>query len=148
MPGRSAQPREEVAKVVQRLRMDELAERLVDQGDVRFAEQMVDVLRRAKDDPVERQLEQISRRPERARPSSRAARPSSSAWSSCTSSIGPPADSSVTIAANSRGAREKLCAIETVRRTAEHPVEDRVDVLEMIVEVEQRLELGRRTGAR
>ena len=57
-PGRSAQPREEIAQVVQRLRVDELAERLVDQGDVRLAEQMMDVFRRAQHDPVERQLEQ------------------------------------------------------------------------------------------
>ena len=43
-------------------RVDELAERLVDQGDVGFAEQMVDVLRRPKDDPVKRQLKQIGAR--------------------------------------------------------------------------------------
>ena len=41
------------------LRMDGFAERLVDQGDVRSAEQPVDVLRCPKHDPVERQLEQI-----------------------------------------------------------------------------------------
>ena len=51
-----------IAQVVQRLALDELAERLLDQGDVRFAEQLVDILGGALDDPVERQLDQEARR--------------------------------------------------------------------------------------
>ena len=38
---------------------DEAAKRLFDESNVRFAQQMMDVLRCAQDDPVERQLEQI-----------------------------------------------------------------------------------------
>ena len=53
-PRRSAEAREQVAQVMQRLGLDEAAERLVDQGDVRLPEQMVDIFRRAQDDPVER----------------------------------------------------------------------------------------------
>ena len=69
--------------------MDELAERLIDQGDVGFAEQMMDVFRRAQDDPVERQLEQIAARLDCARSSSRRGSAVISHGSSCTSSIGP-----------------------------------------------------------
>ena len=58
--GRSAQPREQVAEIVQRLRVDELAERFADQGHVRAVQQMMDVLRSAKHQPVERKLEQIA----------------------------------------------------------------------------------------
>jgi hypothetical protein len=39
--------------------MSEPPERFIDQGDVRFAEQMMDILRRSKHDPVERQFEEI-----------------------------------------------------------------------------------------
>ena len=45
--------REEIPEIVERLGMDELAEWLVDERDVRFAEQVMNVLGRPKDDPVE-----------------------------------------------------------------------------------------------
>src|SRR5438270_6367805 len=45
------------------------------------------------------------------------------------------------IAAYSFSAREKLCGMKRLGGMAEHPVEDRVDVLEMIAEVEQLFEL-------
>src|SRR5438067_8397915 len=52
-PSGAAEPGKEVAEVVKRLGVDELAERLVDQGDVRLAQQVMDVLGRAQHDPVE-----------------------------------------------------------------------------------------------
>ena len=58
-PGRAAEPREKVAQIVQRLRVDEAPDRLLDQRDMRFAEELIDIFRRPADDPVERQLEQI-----------------------------------------------------------------------------------------
>ena len=89
--------------------MDEPAERLVDQRDVRFAEQVVDVLGRAQDDPVERQLEQIAARLD-AHARRGALLSGMSAVSSSTLSIGPPA--SIRCGINSRefrSARKKLC---------------------------------------
>ena len=47
---------------MKRLGVDELAERLVDQGDVRLAQQVMDVLGRAQHDPVERELQKIRAR--------------------------------------------------------------------------------------
>ena len=41
---------------MQRLCLDELAERLADHGNVRAVKQPVDVLGRSKDQPVERKL--------------------------------------------------------------------------------------------
>ena len=148
-PGRSAQPREEVAQVVERLGVDEPAERLVDQGDVRFAEQMVDVLGRAQDDPVERQLEQIAPRLD-ARPSSRrgsARHVGCRVPRRCPSAPRLPIRA-INIARNCRSARKKLCLAKRLGRRAEHPVENRVDVLQMIVEVEQRFELVGRQALR
>jgi hypothetical protein len=40
--------------------VDETTERLVDEGDVRLAEQAVNVLGRAKHDPIEGELEEIA----------------------------------------------------------------------------------------
>ena len=52
---------------MQRLGLNEAAERLVDQGDVDSPEQMMDVFGRAQDNPVERQLEQPGARLNAAR---------------------------------------------------------------------------------
>ena len=57
--GGSAETSEQIAKVMERLGMDELAQRFVDQRDMGVAQQAVDVLGCAQDDPVERQLEEI-----------------------------------------------------------------------------------------
>ena len=47
---------------MKRLAVDEPPERLVDERHMRFAEQMMHVLRGAEDDPVERQLKQVAAR--------------------------------------------------------------------------------------
>ena len=93
---RPAEAREKVAKVVQSLAVDEAAERLIDQRDVRFAEQPVHILGCAQDDPVERQFEEIARGLN-PRDFLRLRLDSGSAVNSSTLVIGPPASEPVNI---------------------------------------------------
>ena len=128
---------------MERLGLGEAAERLVDQGDVGFAEQLVDIFRSAQDDPVQRQFEQVAAGLDSRRRHRGAAQPSLSAWSSCTSSIRPRDRLPDQHSAEFRVPHPKnRAALKRLGGRAEHPVENRVDVLEMMVEVEQRFELS------
>src|SRR5690348_17231973 len=103
--------------------MNELAQRLVDQGDVGFAEQVMDILGCPEHDPVEGKLEQIAALLD-ADPCIPVRRISYHAIKvvDCFHTPGSRAENNRDL----RGAHENLCCAKQLSRVTKHPVEDRV----------------------
>src|ERR1700755_3563775 len=100
---------------------------------------MVDVLGRTEHDPVERQLEKIAAGLDGALMLVRRAHVAAQFLDGF---HGPRLRSLwVRIASELRSARKKWCVAKRLSRRAEHSVEDRVDVLQMIAKVKQLIEL-------